>query len=35
MREQHLVVRKMKDEFKDGELDDILRYGAKVSIPVY
>lgn len=27
---QHLVVRKMKDEFKEGELDDILRYGAKV-----
>jgi chromodomain-helicase-DNA-binding protein 4 len=26
---EHLVVRKMKDEFKEGELDDILKYGAK------
>jgi len=26
---EHLVVRKMKDEFKDGELDSILKYGAK------
>lgn len=26
---EHLVVQKMKDEFKKGELDELLRYGAK------
>lgn len=26
---EHLVVQKMKDEFKKGELDELLKYGAK------